>query len=112
MLRAVSFADNVPQSDSLRQCRIAYVIASWPYFYFVLIFLQEVDQERLDLYEKSLVAQTIAAFSAASDNIATKTAKPQVASKYQASESTSDIPDESLSAEILEGRTNRDVVGC
>ena len=38
MLRAVSFADNVPQSDSLRQCRIAYVIASWPYFYFVLIF--------------------------------------------------------------------------
>ena len=112
MLRAVSFADNVPQSDSLRQCRIAYVIASWSYFYFVLIFLQEVDQERLDLYEKSLVAQTIAAFSAASESIATKTAKPQVASKYQASESTSDIPDESLSAEILEGRTNRDVVGC
>ena len=40
MLHAVSFADNVPaQSDSLRQCRITHVIASWPYFYLVLIFL-------------------------------------------------------------------------
>lgn len=111
MLHAVSFADNVPQSDSLRQCRITHVVASWPYFLLCFDFLQEVDQERIDLYEKSLVAQTIAAFSAASENMATKTAKPQVASKYQASESTSDIPDESLSAEILEGRTNRDVVG-
>ncbi|XP_078366164.1 epidermal growth factor receptor kinase substrate 8-like isoform X2 [Oculina patagonica] len=68
----------------------------------------EVDQERLDLYEKSLVAQTIAAFSAVSDN-AKKTAKPQVSSRYQASESSSDIPDETLSAELLEARTNRDV---
>lgn len=71
--------------------------------------LQEVDQERLDLYEKSLVAQTIAAFSAVSDNTK-KTAKPQVSSRYQASESSSDIPDETLSAELLEARTNRDVV--
>lgn len=70
---------------------------------------KEVDQERLDLYEKSLVAQTIAAFSAAPESSAKKPAKPQVTSKYQASESSSDIPDESLSAEILEGRTNRDV---
>lgn len=70
---------------------------------------QEVDQERLDLYEKSLVAQTIAAFSAVSDNVK-KTAKPQVSSRYQASESFSDIPDETLSAELLEARTNRDVV--
>ena len=74
------------------------------------VVLQEVDQERLDLYEKSLVAQTIAAFSAVSENSTKKTTKPQVTSKYQASESSSDIPDESLSAEILEGRTNRDVV--
>lgn len=58
------------------------------------------------------MAQTIAAFSAVTEDSSAKTAKPQVASKYQASESTSDIPDESLSAEILEGRTNRDVVGC
>jgi len=55
------------------------------------------------------VAQTIAAFSAVSES-AKKPAKPQVTSKYQAWESSSDIPDESLSAEILEGRTNRDVV--
>ena len=39
MLHAVSFADNVPQSDSLKQCMITHVIASWPYFYLVLIFL-------------------------------------------------------------------------
>lgn len=69
----------------------------------------EVDQERLDLYEKSLVAQTIAAFSAVPDGDAKKPAKPQVISRYQASESSSDIPDELLSAEILESRTNRDV---
>ena len=56
------------------------------------------------------MAQTIAAFSAVSENSTKKPAKPQVLSKYQASESSSDIPDESLSAEILEGRTNRDVV--
>lgn len=56
------------------------------------------------------MAQTIAAFSAVSENSAKKPDKPQLSSKYQASESSSDIPDESLSAEILEGRTNRDVV--
>lgn len=56
------------------------------------------------------MAQTIAAFSAVSDNSTKKTAKPQVSSKYQASDSSSDIPDETLSAELLEGRTNRDVV--
>ena len=33
-----------------------------------------------------------------------------MSSKYQASESYSDIPDEALSAELLEARTNRDVV--
>lgn len=75
----------------------------------LILFSQEVDQERLDLYEKSLVAQTIAAFSAVTDDTK-KTAKPQVSSKYQASESSSDIPDETLSAELLEARTNRDVV--
>jgi len=75
----------------------------------LILFSQEVDQERLDLYEKSLVAQTIAAFSAVTDDTK-KTAKPQVLSKYQASESSSDIPDETLSAELLEARTNRDVV--
>lgn len=69
----------------------------------------EVDQERLDLYGKSLVAQTIAAFSAVSDNSAKKTGKPQVSSRYQAGESSSDIPDETMSAELLEARTNRDV---
>ncbi|XP_015761080.1 PREDICTED: epidermal growth factor receptor kinase substrate 8-like [Acropora digitifera] len=69
----------------------------------------QVDQERLDLYEKSLVAQTIAAFSAVSENTDKKTSKPQITSRYQASES-SDIPDDTLSAEILEARTNRDVV--
>ena len=74
-----------------------------------ILLSQGVDQERLDLYEKSLVAQTIAAFSAVSDD-PKKTAKPQVSSKYQASESSSDIPDETLSAELLEARTNRDVV--
>lgn len=68
----------------------------------------QVDQERLDLYEKSLVAQTIAAFSAVSENTDKKTSKPQITSRYQASES-SDIPDDTLSAEILEARTNRDV---
>ncbi|KAK2568293.1 Epidermal growth factor receptor kinase substrate 8 [Acropora cervicornis] len=68
----------------------------------------QVDQERLDLYEKSLVAQTIAAFSAVSENADKKTSKPQITSRYQASES-SDIPDDTLSAEILEARTNRDV---
>lgn len=75
----------------------------------MILSSQEVDQERLDLYEKSLVAQTIAAFSAVSEDTK-KTAKPQVSSKYQASESSSDIPDETLSAELLEARTNRDVV--
>lgn len=75
----------------------------------LILFSQEVDQERSDLYEKSLVAQTIAAFSAVTDDTK-KTAKPQVSSKYQASESSSDIPDETLSAELLEARTNRDVV--
>lgn len=76
------------------------------------MLLLKVDQERLDLYEKSLVAQTIAAFSAVSENTADKkTSKPQITSRYQASES-SDIPDDTLSAEILEARTNRDVVRC
>lgn len=56
------------------------------------------------------MAQTIAAFSAVSDDSMKKTGKPQVSSKYQASESSSDIPDETLSAELLEARTNRDVV--
>ena len=55
------------------------------------------------------MAQTIAAFSAVSD-VTKKTAKPQVTSKYLASESSSDIPDETLSAELLEAQTNRDVV--
>lgn len=75
------------------------------------MLLLKVDQERLDLYEKSLVAQTIAAFSAVSENTDKKTSKPQITSRYQASES-SDIPDDTLSAEILEARTNRDVVRC
>ena len=56
------------------------------------------------------MAQTIAAFSAVSDDGTKKTAKPQVSSKYLASESSSDIPDETLSAELLVARTNRDVV--
>lgn len=68
-----------------------------------------VDQERLDLYGKSLVAQTIAAFSAVSDTSPKKTGKPQVSSRYQAGETSSDVPDETLSAELLEARTNRDV---
>lgn len=75
------------------------------------MLLLKVDQERLDLYEKSLVAQTIAAFSAVSENTDKKTSKPQITSRYQASESC-DIPDDTLSAEILEARTNRDVVRC
>lgn len=47
-----------------------------------------------------------------SENTDKKPSKPQVTSRYQASESSSDIPDETLSAEILEARTNRDVVRC
>lgn len=63
------------------------------------------------MYGKSLVAQTIAAFSAAvSDTSPKKTGKPQVSSRYQAGETSSDVPDETLSAELLEARTNRDVV--
>lgn len=62
------------------------------------------------MYGKSLVAQTIAAFSAVSDTSPKKTGKPQVSSRYQAGETSSDVPDETLSAELLEARTNRDVV--
>ncbi|XP_020908683.1 epidermal growth factor receptor kinase substrate 8 [Exaiptasia diaphana] len=63
-----------------------------------------LERERMDLYEKSLVAQTIAAFSAASTDKYEK--RPVKAAKVSDSESTSD---DTIPVDILEARTNRDV---
>ena len=63
----------------------------------------------MDLHEKSLVAQTIAAFSAASVVADKKRpTKAQSGAKHQSSEA--DSLDDSVSTEVLEARVNRDVV--
>ena len=63
----------------------------------------------MDLHEKSLVAQTIAAFSAASvEADKKKPIKAQTGAKHQSSEA--DSLDDSVSTEVLEARVNRDVV--
>lgn len=59
----------------------------------------------MDLYERSLVAQTIAAFSAQSDENLIRPGKtPKV------SQAEGDSVEESVPLDVLEARTNRDVV--
>jgi hypothetical protein len=63
------------------------------------------DKERMDLYERSLVAQTIAAFSAHTDDNVKRPGKtPKV------SQGDSEGLEESVPLDVLEARTNRDVV--
>ena len=59
----------------------------------------------MDLHEKSLVAQTIAAFTAAS----AEKEKKRVSGKHPVTEA--DAAEESIPIEQLELRINRDVVG-
>jgi len=58
----------------------------------------------MDLYERSLVAQTIAAFSAVSDQNVKRPAKVIKPSEAE------NAPEESIPIDVLEARTNRDVV--